>query len=68
MVNNRTTETVEKSFTLEFEKALKELEAEQVHAITSYVVEDYEERVGYIRAIRDVRSKYNDLMQAFFGT
>lgn len=53
-------------FLLDYLNILREYEATQTAYVTAGVQEDYAERVGYIRAIRDLKQELDNLLKAYF--
>jgi uncharacterized protein YeeX (DUF496 family) len=58
--------SIEQMFLKDYIKVLDHLEKQQVDYIIAGVQEDYPERVGYIRATKDLRSELDRLLKAYF--
>lgn len=59
-------DSFEESFIIEYMKILNKAEVDGINYVTQFVVEDYPEQVGRLKAIRELQDKFAQLVHTFF--
>lgn len=58
--------SIEQMFLRDFQKVLLDYEQKHIEYIITGVQDDYPERVGYVKAIRDIKLELEHLLKAYF--